>query len=282
MHKPVRHVCGISGGKDSSAMALYMRDRIPEMEYFFCDTGAELPETYEYLDRLEVSLGKPIARLNSSKGFDHWFEVYRGTLPSPQMRWCTKKMKLEPIEEWLGEDEAVSYVAIRADESGRKGYVSTKPNISAVFPFVEDGIDHAGVMKILDEAGIGLPEYYTWRTRSGCYFCFYQRKSEWVGLADKHPDLFAKAVAIENKMRTDAGADGDASFDGYAMKGRQYTWSGSETLPQLLDRRDEILARNAEAQERQKTRQPNRPIWDIISDSLDDEDDTLQCTVCAL
>lgn len=282
MHKHVRHVCGISGGKDSSAMALYMRDRIPEMEYFFCDTGAELPETYEYLDRLEVSLGKPIARLNSSKGFDHWFEVYRGTLPSPQMRWCTKKMKLEPIEEWLGEDEAISYVAIRADESGRKGYVSTKPNISAVFPFVEDGIDHAGVMKILDEAGIGLPEYYSWRTRSGCYFCFYQRKSEWVGLADKHPDLFAKAVAIENKMRTDAGADGDASFDDYAMKGRQYTWSGNETLPQLLDRRDEILARNAEAQERQKNRQPNRPIWDIISDSLDDEDDTLQCTVCAL
>lgn len=282
MPKPVRHVCGISGGKDSSAMALYMRDRVPDMEYFFCDTGAELPETYEYLDRLEVSLGKPIARLNSTKGFDHWFEVYRGMLPSPQMRWCTKKMKLEPIEEWLGEDEAVSYVAIRADESGRKGYVSTKPNISAVFPFVEDGIDHAGVMKILEEAGLGLPEYYSWRTRSGCYFCFYQRKSEWVGLADKHPDLFAKAVAIENKMRTDAGADGDSSFDDFAMKGRQYTWSGSETLPQLLDRRDEILTRNAEAQERQKTRQPNRPIWDVISDSLDDEDDTLQCTVCAL
>ncbi|MYE56769.1 MAG: phosphoadenosine phosphosulfate reductase family protein, partial [Acidimicrobiaceae bacterium] len=44
----VRHICGISGGKDSSALAVYMRDRVPEMEYFFCDTGAELPETYEY------------------------------------------------------------------------------------------------------------------------------------------------------------------------------------------------------------------------------------------
>ena len=45
VEKKVRHICGISGGKDSSAMALFMRDKVPDMEYFFCDTGAELPET---------------------------------------------------------------------------------------------------------------------------------------------------------------------------------------------------------------------------------------------
>lgn len=282
MTKAVRHVCGISGGKDSSAMAIYMRDRVPEMEYFFCDTGAELPETYEYLDKLEVSLGKPIARLNSTKGFEHWFEVYRGTLPSPQMRWCTKKMKLEPIEEWLGDDEAISYVAIRSDEAGRKGYVSTKPNIKAVFPFVEEKVDHEGVLKILETAGIGLPKYYEWRTRSGCYFCFYQRKSEWVGLADRHPDLFQKAVAIESKIRTEAGKDGDASFEDFAMKGRQYTWSGSETLPELLERREEILERQKIAIERSSARQENRPVLEVLADALDDEDDSLQCTVCAI
>ena len=188
MKSSVRNVCGISGGKDSSALAIYMRNRVPDMEYFFCDTGAELPETYEYLNKLEVVLGKPIARLNSDKGFDHWFEVYRGTLPSPQMRWCTKQVKIKPLEDWLGDDEAISYVAIRSDEKNRKGYVSTKPNISAVFPFIEEDVDHEGVLRILDEAGVGLPAYYEWRTRSGCYFCFYQRKAEWVGLADRHPE----------------------------------------------------------------------------------------------
>ena len=60
MAETVRHICGISGGKDSSALAIYLRDKVPEMEYFFCDTGAELPETYEYLTRLEVILGKSI------------------------------------------------------------------------------------------------------------------------------------------------------------------------------------------------------------------------------
>ena len=225
MTATVRHVCGISGGKDSSALAIHLRDRVPEMEYFFCDTGAELPETYEYLNKLEVVLGKPIARLNSDRGFDHWFEVFRGTLPSPQMRWCTRQVKIKPLEDWLGEDPAISYVAIRSDESNRKGYVSTKPNIEAVFPFIEEGVDHEGVLKILDEAGVGLPAYYEWRTRSGCYFCFFQRKAEWVGLADRHPDLFERAKAIERKVLTDAGASGDANYQGVAMKGRDYTWS---------------------------------------------------------
>ena len=280
--KKVRHICGISGGKDSSALAVFMRERVPEMEYFFCDTGAELPETYEYLDKLEVTLGKPIARLNSTKGFDHWFEVYRGTLPSPNMRWCTKKMKIEPIENWVGDDEVISYVAIRADESGRKGYVSTKPNIKAVFPFIEEGIDHAGVLAILNNAGIGLPEYYSWRTRSGCYFCFYQRKSEWVGLAEKHPDLWEKAVAIENKVKIDAGASGDASYDEFAMKGRQYTWSGGESLGDLIGRKDEIMERHAQALQREKDSRKNLSIVEVMSRAFDDEDDSQQCSVCAL
>ena len=282
MPESVRHICGISGGKDSSALAVYMRRRVPEMEYFFCDTGAELPETYEYLTRLEVILGKPVARLNASRGFDHWFEVFRGALPSPQMRWCTKNMKIKPIEEWIGDDPAISYVAIRADEANRKGYISTKKNIETRFPFIEDGIDRSAVMRILEDAGIGLPEYYKWRTRSGCYFCFYQRKAEWIGLADRHPDLFDRAVAIERKVLLEAGADGDADFGGRAMKGRQYTWSGGETLIQLRGRRDEILARHEAAVSRAATHQVNLPLMEALADALDEDDDSTPCTVCAL
>ena len=282
MTAPVRHICGISGGKDSSALALYLRERVPEMEYFFCDTGAELPETYEFLTRLEVILGKQIVRLNSERGFDHWFEVFRGALPSPQMRWCTKVMKIKPIEAWIGDEPAISYVAIRADEANRKGYVSTKPNIESRFPFVDDGIDHDGVMKILDDAGIGLPAYYEWRTRSGCYFCFYQRKAEWIGLADRHPELYERAIAIEQKMLLDAGVAGNADFGDRAMAGRQYTWSGGETLVQLRSRRAEILDRHADALARAKTARRNIPLIEVLADAFDDDDSGEQCTVCAL
>ncbi|MFI6434473.1 phosphoadenosine phosphosulfate reductase family protein [Streptomyces sp. NPDC050759] len=268
----VRHVLGISGGKDSSALAVYMRDRVPEMEYFFCDTGAELPETYEYLNRLEAALGKSIVRLNADRDFDHWMEVYQGTLPSPQMRWCTKNLKIKPLEDWVGDDKVISYVAIRADEN-RIGYVSTKPNIDAVFPFREDGIDKEGVMRILDEAGIGLPDYYEWRTRSGCYFCFFQRKHEWVGLKERHPDLFDRAVEYEEKVR----------YRHTAMKGRNYTWSQGESLPELIERKDEIEAKHEAALDRAAKRiKPNRPLLEVLSDALDSDDDEAGCSVCHL
>ena len=278
----MRHICGISGGKDSSALAIYMRDRVPSMEYFFCDTGAELPETYAYLAKLEAALGRPIVRLNSERGFDHYFEVFRGTLPSPQMRWCTSLLKIKPLEEWIGEDETTSYVAIRSDESNRKGYVSTKPNIRAVFPFVDDGIRHADVIRILEDAGLDLPEYYEWRTRSGCYFCFFQRKAEWVKLSEKHPDLYEKAVAIEQKMLKDAGAGGDVSYAADGMKGRQYTWSQGETLTELLARRDEIMRNHAKSMERVRAKRRNLPLVEVLADALDDDDETTPCAVCHL
>ena len=277
-----RHICGISGGKDSSALAVYLRDTVPEMEYFFCDTGAELPETYEYLTRLQVILGKQITRLNATRGFNHWFEVFRGTLPSPQMRWCTKNMKIKPIEEWIGDAPAISYVAIRADESNRKGYISTKSNIQSRFPFIEDGVDRDGVMRLLEDAGIGLPKYYEWRTRSGCYFCFYQRKAEWIGLAERHPELFERAVAIEQKVLQDAGVAGDADFRDRAMRGRQYTWSGGETLTELRSRKGEILTRHGDAMRAAAKKRQHLPLVEVLGDALDDEDDTAPCAVCAL
>jgi len=213
----VRHILSLSGGKDSSALAVYMRDRVQDMEYVFCDTDKELKETYEYLAKLEAFLGKPIVRLNADRGFDHWLQVYGGYLPSSRMRWCTRQLKLKPFEKYVGDDQVVSYVGIRADED-REGYISTKPNIKARFPFKEDGIDHAEVLRILNDAGLGLPEYYNWRSRSGCYFCFFQRKAEWAGLLEHHPELFEEAKKYE---KIDPAT------------GERYTWAQGESLEEL-------------------------------------------------
>src|ERR1700682_499275 len=90
---PVRHILSLSGGKDSAALAIYRRDRVPDMEYIFHDTDKELPETLEYLARLEAVLGKPIAKTSTVDNFDHWLTVYGGMLPSNHRRWCTKMLK---------------------------------------------------------------------------------------------------------------------------------------------------------------------------------------------
>jgi hypothetical protein len=72
-------------------------------------------------------------------------------------------------------------VGLRADEP-REGYISHKPNIRAVYPFREDGLVHADIVRILEDSGLGMPKYTDWgRTRAGCFFCFYQQKSSGCG-----------------------------------------------------------------------------------------------------
>ena len=109
-------------------------------------------------------------------------------------------------------------------------------------------------------------------------FCFFQRKSEWVGLADKHPDLFKQAVAIEQKVMN----DGKSSFEDQAMKERQYSWSPGETLPELLNRRSEIEEKHKKALLKAKSSRKNLPLVDVLSEALDDDDDEKPCTMCHL
>jgi hypothetical protein len=220
-----RHVLGLSGGKDSAALAVFMKEQYPDLrvEYFFTDTGKELPEVYEFLGRLEGFLGVEIRRLNPDRDFDFWLREYGHFLPSPQTRWCTRQLKLLPLRQWLrpwlnNGNTVVSYVAIRSDEDEREGYVSTDDKLKVRFPFREHGIDRDGVLDILHGSGLGLPKYYEWRSRSGCTFCFFQQKIEWVRLKREHPAAFEQAKLYEKS----------------AMEhGSPFTWTERESLSEL-------------------------------------------------
>ena len=373
----VKHVLGISGGKDSAALAIYMKDCYPQLDltYYFTDTGKELDETYQLIERLEGYLGKKVARLESDEAmksgqdpFDYYYKVFRGYLPSSQARWCTKLMKIEPFEAFVGDAPTLSYVGIRGDED-REGYISTKPNIQAIFPFRRniwsDGviravldnakIEHvtdlyaselsgtklelvqqvlrkpmeqiandrmgnarrqaeklnrvldlgvapfnrvvfrflkdmdmpistladyalleneevlvkADIFRLLEDSGVGVPGYYEQkefavgdkkgtyaRSRSGCYFCFFQQRIEWVWLYEQHPDLFAKAMKYENE---DEG----------------FTWAQGESLKDLIHPR-RIEQIKAEALARGKDRSSNR-----LLSILQDEDERA-CLTCFL
>ena len=357
----VRHILGISGGKDSAALAIYLKQKYPtlKIEYYNSDTGCELTETEALINRLEAYLGK-IERLRAAEGsseptpFHHFLKAMGGFLPSPQARWCTKKMKLEKFEEYVGDDYAVSYVGIRGDED-RDGYISNKPNIQAVFPFrrniwsidvinkvlhnenleqltalydnlCPDGmlkedimgivrkplskafyysrkmnilldydvklfnhvvfeylkttdypvgklkefslLDNTDVLvkedifKILRESGVGVPAYYEeipfevdgktgtyCRSRSGCYFCFFQQKIEWIWLYEQHPDLYAKAMEFEK--------------DGY-------TWNQGESLADLCkpERVRQIKLDIIKRQEENRKQSKGTTLVDILGDEI--------------
>ncbi|KIF59425.1 phosphoadenosine phosphosulfate reductase family protein [Pseudomonas fluorescens] len=275
-----RHVLGLSGGKDSAALAVYMRDHHPDLniEYFFTDTGEELPEVNEFLGRLEGYLGKPILRLNPRRDFKFWLQEYNHFLPSAQTRWCTRQLKLLPFEEWIKPSLAAgvkvtSYVAIRADEEYREGYTSKSANLHVKLPFREDGIDKAAVMDILESSGLGYPKYYEWRSRSGCTFCFFQQKIEWVRLKERHPEAFIAAKNLEK----------DA-----LEHGSPFTWSKGESLSDI-EQPERVAQIETEYENRRARLRKNIPVNPLrpvkacpedIDDVYGEDEGGGSCLVC--
>ncbi len=272
-----RHVLGISGGKDSAALAIYIKECYPEVhekvEYFFTDTGAELKEVYEFLDKLEAYLGKEIVRLSSGKDFDHWLKLHNEYLPSPQQRWCTRVMKIKPFEAFVGDDPVISYIGIRADEN-REGYISRKETIKPIFPFIEDGLIRDDIFQMLEDT-VGIPEYYQWRSRSGCYFCFFQRQDEWLGLKRNHPELFEKAKAFEKRKREKYDwADGKQEIEGHG-----YTWSSQGSIDELVERAETREKKNGIIV---KTNNTNERWQDSLRNDDDDDPEDQSCLICSL
>lgn len=273
-----RHILGISGGRDSAALAVYMRQHFPalSLEYFFTDTGKELPEVYQFLDKLEGFLGRPIQRLNPDRDFDFWLDEYGNFLPSPRTRWCTRQLKLRPLEHWLRPDLEAgtvihSYVAIRADEPSREGYQATHPNMRVHLPLRDAGIDRAGVLEILDQSDVGEPDYYKWRSRSGCTFCFFQQKIEWVRLAENHPDRFKEAVDYEKTALRD---------------GSPFTWSQGESLTELIEpeRVAQIKMDYEKRRERLRRNRRVNPLSANSGETIDDvygiDEESSSCVIC--
>jgi len=274
-----RHVLGLSGGRDSAALAVFMRQTYPDLpiEYFFTDTGKELPEVYEFLGRLEGFLGRAIAYLNPDRDFDFWLKEYGNFLPSPRTRWCTRQLKLRPFEKWVKSDldagiEIISYVAIRADEPARTGMLATHPNLKITLPLREHGLDKAAVVELLESSGLGLPTYYDWRSRSGCTFCFYQQKIEWVRLKRTHPEAFEEAKAYEKTA---------------LEHGSPFTWSDRESLSELEQpKRIKQIEEDYERRlARAKARRPKNPLRANLSEVEIDEaygtaEVAASCVIC--
>lgn len=295
MTKKIKHVLGLSGGKDSSALALYMKETRPDLdiEYFFTDTGYELPETNEFIDQLEERLGY-IHRLNAralnnieGRGevdFSSLLKKHQNFLPSQRDRWCTIQLKLKPFERWADSliadgFEIMNYVGIRADEPNRTGLLTIDKPITTVMPFRDDGIVKSDIENILQRNGLELPAYYSWRSRSGCSFCFYQKKIEWIKLRDNHPELFEQAKEFEK------GEDNN-------VVGERFYWMGKgEPLETLEDpvRRAQIIENHEKQVERfKKKKRRNALIGDIegvceftdIDEIYDDIEGGGACITC--
>lgn len=198
----VTHVVALSGGKDSTAMALLLSEREPREYVFLCTpTGDELPPMREHYRNLEALLGPSSAvRPDGTRGITY---VTRDTLfasiernralPNFRMRFCTRELKIRPCLDWMrSHAPCVLYVGLRADEPERRGLYSEECEVR--FPLREWGLGIDEVRRVLKERGVRVP------TRTDCARCPFQRLSEWKALMERYPEVYEDAVQMEARF----------------------------------------------------------------------------------
>jgi hypothetical protein len=188
----MKHVVALSGGKDSTAMALRLKEIEPRDYVYVCTpTSNELPEMFEHWRRLGELLGKRLTPVVG--GTLEGLIDKQNALPNWRQRWCTRMLKIEPYAAWLVQQggEITSYVGLRADEEERAGVVY--PGIINRFPMREWGWGIGDVFNYLSSLGVAIPQ------RTDCAWCFFQKLGEWWDLWRNYPDIYKQGEEQEAK-----------------------------------------------------------------------------------
>jgi 3'-phosphoadenosine 5'-phosphosulfate sulfotransferase (PAPS reductase)/FAD synthetase len=194
----MKYIC-VSGGADSTAMALLMWERGEEFEMVFSDTGAELPETYWLLPRLSNRVSKPLHIVSGGSFFQ--LLVMKGYfLPGPKVRWCTKMLKIIP-QDYFAQSKGIDALGlgIRADEPNRqKKERSSYAHHDQYYPLVEAGLGKKEVLALCSKYDLRSP-VYDWRSNVSCFCCFFQKKRDWRGLLRNHPTIYEVSAEWERQ-----------------------------------------------------------------------------------
>jgi 3'-phosphoadenosine 5'-phosphosulfate sulfotransferase (PAPS reductase)/FAD synthetase len=189
----MKHVGAISGGKDSTAMAVLLTEQHPEIEFvWICTpTGNEPPEWYAHMRRLRGIIG-PIYPVMVPGGLDGLIRDFEA-LPNWRQRWCTRMLKIEPFAAYLTQAApAKFYVGLRADEEQREGGDYTEvAGVEMVFPLREADMGLSDVYAFLLDRNIEVPR------RTDCMLCFFQKLIEWHELWRTHPDAYEMGEEYE-------------------------------------------------------------------------------------
>lgn len=190
-------------------MMLLLLDEGVEFEAVFSDTGCEWPETYEYLHFLEEE-GYEFTWLQPEvSGTKTLYDLMEkhNSLPSWGRRFCTSRWKQRPIDRYVISQarntspapslEKPCTVYMGYDAGERQRHLKDRKGIHFEFPLRERGIGRNGCKKIIQDHGLPVPR------RSGCWLCPFQRLTGWIRLKVKYPDLFQKAVALEDMNPND-------------------------------------------------------------------------------
>ena len=196
------HILSFGAGVNTVAlMVMLVREKAPLDGVVFADTGGETPDTYEsvevartYLEEHDVPFSVVRARRGETDLYGTAFR--RRVIPSVQWRWCTRDFKVNPIHQYyrgIG-GHVNQYVGIAYDEIHRMRD-SRIDYVTNLYPLIDNRFTRQDCIDLISDAGLPVPE------KSGCYFCPFNSTERWRHLLSRHPDLFEKAIGLEENSK---------------------------------------------------------------------------------
>jgi len=196
----------VSGGKDSAALCLHLRERGIPYRAVHMDTKWEHPDTDAYIrEVLDPAIG-PIEWITPPLGFADLCRK-KGFFPSRLTRFCTQQLKLFPFFKWIeanyGTQQISNAIGIRSGESearSRLGEFETTSYGEIWRPLID--WSEQDVIDIHKRHGLPPnPLYLRGAARVGCWPCIFSRKSEIKFLAKTDPERIAEIEFLESELQ---------------------------------------------------------------------------------
>lgn len=210
--------------------------RIPVDLILFADTGAEHPHTYAYLEVMDRWLKDhgmpPIIRVYKTTRDGKRLTLEDECLQScslPSIAYgfkrCSLKHKIGPQEKfcnhyppcqkaWAAGKRVVKFIGYDAGEGYRSDKVLlgdlADRKYSKWYPLMEWGWTRDDCIRQIEAAGLPQPG------KSSCFFCPSMKPDEITALREQHPDLFRRALALEDNARK--------NLKTVKGLGRNYSW----------------------------------------------------------
>lgn len=187
----MEHVAMYSGGKDSTAMLILIKEhQLPLDEIVYIDVGDWMwPGVDKHLQKVEEYIEMPINRVDISKQLKEGFEKWG--FPSPLVRWCTGE-KRKAINNYVKElGDVTQYIGIAFDEKGRLGKGGYRKG-NYQYPLIDYKIVESEALQMCYDKGFDFGGVYEYRSRYNCWMCPLQKLDELRILFKHYPALWDK------------------------------------------------------------------------------------------
>jgi len=195
-------IVNVSGGKDSSALLLWIKAHYPNnpITALYNNTGFEHPGILEYIQNMTSQMEVPLVVLDSP-GLLNVVEA-RGLIPGFGCRYCTRALKMNPAAKWIRrnypEGKVINCFGFRAEESPTRAKKEILTSYDDLCTHKREVLNFSplldwttyDVVKLVESQGFKLFHTYKYLSRLSCRYCFLAGKHDREAIKLNDPEAF--------------------------------------------------------------------------------------------